>query len=107
MSSGNNEARDPLELFIYFRAPAREDSAVLERLRRHRERLAALGISLRFWRRIDASTPGDHTTWMEGCVAPRQSIADVQARIAASARLTGLESLAQGPRHVEIFEPAA
>lgn len=106
MAPGTYPAPDLLELFIYFRAHTRDDTAVLERMRLHVERLAAVGISLRFWRRIDESPSIGHTTWMEGCMAPRQSITDVQARIANSARLTGLESLAQGPRHVEIFEPA-
>ena len=96
--------RARVDLFIYFRARSGDDPVVQVTLDAHRQRLASHGIALRLWRRVDEAQPG-HTTWMEGCETTNENAQAVSALLAESAQACGLEALAVGPRHLEVFRP--
>ena len=101
MSTGGESS---VSLFIYFRARSRDDGSVLLCMARHARALETCGIEMRFWRRADGDSL-DHTTWMESCTASSLALESVQSAVAESARSCGLEALAQGPRHIEVFKP--
>lgn len=92
-----------VSVFIYFKANRDDDDRVLASMRAHRMALQNEGVDLRFWRRADPSTTGQ-TTWMETCSAVDCTPALLQEKLARSALATGLVELAQGVRHVEVFE---
>jgi hypothetical protein len=93
-----------LAVFVYFKANASDDAAVLSGLARHRQLLSLHGVHLRFWRRT-GERPSNHTTWMESYENTPHPLQVLTQLISDSAAASGLTLLAQGPRHVEIFEP--
>ena len=93
-----------LSVFVYFRASTSDASRVLEAMDRHRAAIAARGFELCLSRRLEDAP--DSTTWMESYPqVQRASLSVLTAAVSASARDTGLESMAIGGRHLEIFEP--
>lgn len=92
-----------VSVFIYFKVNQDDDDRVLASMRAHRMALQAEGVDLRFWRRADKA-PSGQTTWMETCSPVDCTLALLQEKLARSALATGLLALAQGVRHVEVFE---
>ena len=91
-------------VFIYFKANATDDAAVMSSLTRHRQTLFLHGVHLRFWRRTDERLNGE-TTWMESYEGAPHPLQVLTQLISESASTAGLAGLSLGPRHVEIFEP--
>ena len=92
-----------VSVFIYFKANRDDDDRVLASMRAHRMALQTEGVDLRFWRRADHGPTGQ-TTWMETCSPVDCTLALLREKLDRSALATGLAALAQGVRHIEVFE---
>jgi hypothetical protein len=94
------------ELYVYWKAPRARagvvhgelHAALAELMRRHP------GLQARLLRRADEG--GDTVTWMETYAAAGGVSSALQAQIEA-ALAPVLAQLGAGPRHTEVFEPAA
>ncbi len=93
-------------LYVYYRIDDGAAAQARTALARHFAALAARGLAGSASRKHgrDERHPGT-TTWMEryDAIAP-EAIDDAVARVAESARDTGLHAYALDGRHVEVFE---
>ncbi len=99
----------PRELYVYFKAPARQADAVQAAVMEMQSRLRSEvpGLQARLLRRDKAADAVD--TWMETYALPDGGAAGVTDTLGATIeqRAIAWSALRDGPRHIEVFDACA